>query len=155
MWQPCFGKAIIMHKYVGVYILLLMYNSFSTSHVENIVEFLKNYVYIYTLLIIIAFAMKWMKIIYTCINSNSIALPKIKLRETWTENCHKNQTSCTMNLWYEHRLCSYPQTRTFAFKAHFMFSYMNLTIQVNWNLLVCITILVHMTINSCKICKKF
>jgi len=62
---------------------------------------------------------------------NSIALPKIKLQKTRTKNCHKNQTSRTMNLKYEHRLCYYPQTRTFAFKPHFMFSYMNLTIQVN------------------------
>jgi hypothetical protein len=35
-----------MHKYVGVYILLLMYNSSSMCYVGNIVEILKNYIYI-------------------------------------------------------------------------------------------------------------
>jgi hypothetical protein len=62
MWQPCFGKAIIMHKYVGVYILLLMYNSSSMCYIGNIVKNLKLYIYISF------FAMKWMKIIYACIN---------------------------------------------------------------------------------------
>jgi hypothetical protein len=80
-----------MHKYVGVYILLLMYNSSSMCDIENIVEnlqmFKKRFI-----------AMKFM---YTCINLikfNSIALAKIKLQKTGTKNCHKNQTSCTMNL---------------------------------------------------------
>ncbi len=38
MWQPCFGKSNIMHKYVGVYILVLMYNSSSMCYVGNIVR---------------------------------------------------------------------------------------------------------------------
>jgi hypothetical protein len=46
MWQPYFGKTIIMHKNVGVYILVLMYNSFSMCYVGNIVENLKIYIYI-------------------------------------------------------------------------------------------------------------
>ncbi len=45
MWQPYFGKIIIMHKNLGVYILVLMYNSFSMCYVGNIVENLKNYIY--------------------------------------------------------------------------------------------------------------
>jgi hypothetical protein len=45
MWQPYFGKTIIIHKYVGVYILVLMYNSFSMRYVGNIVEIFKNYTY--------------------------------------------------------------------------------------------------------------
>jgi len=43
MWQLCFGKTIIMHKYVSVYILLLMYNSSSMCYIENIVENLKMF----------------------------------------------------------------------------------------------------------------
>ncbi len=46
MWQLCFGKTIIMQKYVGVYIFLLMYNSSSMFYVANIVENFKNYIYI-------------------------------------------------------------------------------------------------------------
>jgi len=38
MWQPCFGNAIIMYKYVGVYILLLMYNSSSMCYFGNTIE---------------------------------------------------------------------------------------------------------------------
>ncbi len=38
MCQPCFGKTIIIYKYVGVYILVLMYNSSSMCYIENIVE---------------------------------------------------------------------------------------------------------------------
>ncbi len=45
MWQPYFGKTIIMHKYVGVYIIVLMYHSFSMCYVGNIVENFKNYIY--------------------------------------------------------------------------------------------------------------
>jgi hypothetical protein len=37
MWQSCFGKTITMHKYVGVYILLLMYNSSSICYLGNTV----------------------------------------------------------------------------------------------------------------------
>ncbi len=40
MQQLCFAKTIIMYKYVGVYILLLMYNSFSMCYLEN--TFKKN-----------------------------------------------------------------------------------------------------------------
>jgi hypothetical protein len=40
MWQPYFGKTIIMHKYVGVDILVLMYNSSFMCYVGNIVEIL-------------------------------------------------------------------------------------------------------------------
>jgi len=36
-------KTIIMHKYVSVYILLLMYNSSSMCYIENIVENLKMF----------------------------------------------------------------------------------------------------------------
>jgi hypothetical protein len=35
---------------------------------------------------------------HALIQFNSIALPKIKLQKAQTKNCHKNQTSCTMNL---------------------------------------------------------
>jgi len=42
MWQPCFDKTIIMHMYVGVYILVLMYNSPSMCYLRNIVENFKN-----------------------------------------------------------------------------------------------------------------
>jgi hypothetical protein len=35
MHQPCFGKTIIMYKYVSVYILLLMYNSSSMCYLGN------------------------------------------------------------------------------------------------------------------------
>jgi hypothetical protein len=45
MWQPYFGKIIIMHKYVGDYIIVLMYNSFSMCYVGNIVENLNIYIY--------------------------------------------------------------------------------------------------------------
>jgi hypothetical protein len=38
---------IIMHKYLGVYIYLLIYNSSSMCYVGNIVEIFKNYTYIY------------------------------------------------------------------------------------------------------------
>jgi hypothetical protein len=38
MWQPCFGKIIIMYKYVGVYIFLLMCNSSFLCYLGNIVE---------------------------------------------------------------------------------------------------------------------
>jgi hypothetical protein len=37
-----------MHKYVGVYVLLLMYNSSSMCYVGNIVEKLKNYTHTHT-----------------------------------------------------------------------------------------------------------
>jgi len=40
MWQRCFGKTIIMYKYVSVYILLLMYNSSYMCYLGN--TFLKN-----------------------------------------------------------------------------------------------------------------
>ncbi len=50
MWQPYFNKTIIMHKYVGVYILVLMYNSSSMCYVGNIVEIKIN---------------KWINNIYT------------------------------------------------------------------------------------------
>jgi len=42
MWKPCFGKRVIMHKYVGVYILVLMYNSYSMCHLGNIIEIKKS-----------------------------------------------------------------------------------------------------------------
>jgi hypothetical protein len=42
MWQPCFDKTIIMHKYEDVYILVLMYNSSSMCYLGNIVDFLKK-----------------------------------------------------------------------------------------------------------------
>jgi hypothetical protein len=42
MWQPCFDKTIIMHKYAGVYILVLMYNSSSMGYLGNIVDLKKN-----------------------------------------------------------------------------------------------------------------
>jgi hypothetical protein len=45
MWQPCFDKTIIMHKYVGVYIFMLMYNSSSMCYLKNIVENL--YIYLF------------------------------------------------------------------------------------------------------------
>ncbi len=79
---------------------LFMYNSSSMCYFGNIVEILNIYIYTFIIIIII-FAMKWMKMIYTCINSiqfNSIALSKIKLQKTRTKNCHQNQTSYTMNL---------------------------------------------------------
>jgi hypothetical protein len=38
MWQPCFGKTIIMYKYVGVYILVFMYNPSSMCYFGGIVE---------------------------------------------------------------------------------------------------------------------
>ncbi len=38
MCQPCFVKTIIMYKYVGVYILVLMYNSSSMCYLGYIVE---------------------------------------------------------------------------------------------------------------------
>jgi len=38
MCQPCFVKTIMMYKYVGVYILVLMYNSSSMCCLGNIVE---------------------------------------------------------------------------------------------------------------------
>jgi hypothetical protein len=41
MCQPCFGKTIIMYKYVGVYILVLMYNSSFMCYLGNTVE-IKN-----------------------------------------------------------------------------------------------------------------
>jgi len=60
MWQPCFGKANIMHKYAGVYILVVMYNSSSTCYVGNIIEIKK---YIYTSFFWNSvFAMKWMQV---------------------------------------------------------------------------------------------
>ncbi len=39
MCQPFFGKTIIMYKYVGVYILVLMYNSFSMCYLGNTIDF--------------------------------------------------------------------------------------------------------------------
>jgi len=42
MWQPCFGKNIIMYIYVGVYILVLIYNSSSMCYFGNIVEIKRN-----------------------------------------------------------------------------------------------------------------
>jgi len=38
MWQRCFGKTIIMYKYVGVYILMLPYNSSSMCYLGNTLE---------------------------------------------------------------------------------------------------------------------
>ncbi len=49
MCQPCFDKTIIMYKYVGVYILVLMYNSYSMCYFGNIVE----YIYIYIEMIVL------------------------------------------------------------------------------------------------------
>jgi hypothetical protein len=65
MWQPCFGKTIIMHKYVGVYILVLMYKSSVMCYLGNIVEIKKIYIYLF---LNNFFAMKCMQIFYTCIN---------------------------------------------------------------------------------------
>ncbi len=42
MCQPCFGKTINMYKYVGVYILVLMYNSSSMYYLGNTVEIIKK-----------------------------------------------------------------------------------------------------------------
>jgi hypothetical protein len=42
MCQPCFGKTIIMYKYVGVYILMLMYNSSFMCYLGNIVEIINK-----------------------------------------------------------------------------------------------------------------
>ncbi len=42
MCQPCFGKIIIMYKYVGVYILVLMYNSSFMCYLGNTVEIINN-----------------------------------------------------------------------------------------------------------------
>jgi hypothetical protein len=90
-----------MHKYVGVYISFVNVQLiFYVLRWKYSLIFFKI-IYIYPILFLKKFAMKWMKIIYTCINSiqfNSIALPKTKLQKTQTKNCHKNQTSCTMNL---------------------------------------------------------
>jgi len=38
MCQPCCVKTIIMYKYVGVYILVLIYNSSSMFYLGNIAE---------------------------------------------------------------------------------------------------------------------
>jgi hypothetical protein len=59
MWQPCFGKANIMHKYVGCYILVLMYNSSSICYVGNIIEIKNMYT---TFFLNNVFAMKWMQV---------------------------------------------------------------------------------------------
>jgi len=60
MWQPCFGKTNIMHKYVGVYILVLMYNSSSMCYVGN---YIVEIIYIYTPFFSNnVFAMKWMQV---------------------------------------------------------------------------------------------
>ncbi len=45
MCQPCFGKTIIMYKYVGVYIIVLMYNSSSMCYLGNTLEIIKKYIY--------------------------------------------------------------------------------------------------------------
>jgi hypothetical protein len=43
MWHTCFGKTIIMYKYVGVYIFVLMHNSFSMCYLGfYIIEIKKN-----------------------------------------------------------------------------------------------------------------
>ncbi len=61
MCQPCFGKTIIMYKYVGVYILVLMYNSSSMFYLGNIVEIIIKIIKKrYTLFLNFFFAMKWM-----------------------------------------------------------------------------------------------
>ncbi len=49
MCQPCFGKIIVMYKYVVVYILVLMYNSSFICYLGNIVEII-IIIKIYTLL---------------------------------------------------------------------------------------------------------
>ncbi len=65
MWQPCFDKTIIMHKYVSVYILVLIYNSSSMGYLGNIVEFLKKLKIknIYLLFKIMFLGKVWKKII--------------------------------------------------------------------------------------------
>ncbi len=69
MCQPCFGKTIIMYKYVGVYILVLMYNSSSMFYLGNIVEIIiKKLKKRYTFFLKFFFAKKCMQIFYTCIN---------------------------------------------------------------------------------------
>ncbi len=68
MCQPCFGKTIIMYKYVGVYILVLMYNSSSMCYFGDPIEIiikLKKMVHVFWNNV---FAMKWKQIFYTCIN---------------------------------------------------------------------------------------
>jgi hypothetical protein len=50
MCQPCFVKTIIMYKYVGVYILVLMYNSSSMCYLGYTTEIMfsklkKRYIY--------------------------------------------------------------------------------------------------------------
>ncbi len=67
--------------YVGVYILVLMYNSPSMCYLKNIVENFRNINYknIYTFLKLKKIAMKWMQIFNTCVNSiqfNSITKDK-------------------------------------------------------------------------------
>jgi len=42
MWQPCFGKIIIVYKYVGVDILVLMYNLSSMCYFGNLLEIERN-----------------------------------------------------------------------------------------------------------------
>jgi hypothetical protein len=90
-----------MYKYVGVYMLLLMYDSSSMCYLGNTVEIFltkkKDMPFFWN----IFFAMKWMQIFYTCINSiqfNSIVLPKIKLQKMWIKNCYQNQTNSIMDL---------------------------------------------------------
>ncbi len=65
MWQPCFDKTIITHKYVSVYILVLIYNSSSMGYLGNIVEFLKKLKIknIYLLFKIMFLGKVWKKII--------------------------------------------------------------------------------------------
>jgi hypothetical protein len=67
MCKPCFGKIIIMYKYVVVYILVLMYNSSFMCYLGNIVEIIIIIINIYTFKNNF-FAMKWMQIFYTCIS---------------------------------------------------------------------------------------